>query len=268
MHVRTFRLRFCGNRRSVVEFRTKSGVVRVNVATLDDLLKQVAARLRGGEGFALATLNLDHLVKMAASAEFCWAYQAQDMIVADGNPIVWLSRLANRPIELIPGSELVVPLARLAAEEGVGVALVGSTRDALDLSAKGLKKMVPSLSVVAQIAPPFGFDPTREEADQILQELASSGAQLCFLALGAPKQEVFAARGREAAPTVGFACVGAGLDFIAGSQVRAPKWVRKLALEWLWRMLSSPIRLGPRYLRCIGILPGLFFEALRMRRWR
>ncbi len=86
----------------------------------------------GGEGFALATLNLDHLVKLRASGAFRRAYGAQDLVVADGNPIVWLSRLAGRKVELVPGgSDMVLPLAEVAADEGVRVALVGSTEESL-----------------------------------------------------------------------------------------------------------------------------------------
>jgi UDP-N-acetyl-D-mannosaminuronic acid transferase (WecB/TagA/CpsF family) len=64
---------------------------------------------------------------------------------------------------------------------------------------------------------------------------------------------------------MGFASIGAGLDFIAGKQPRAPLWVRRLALEWLWRALSSPRRMLPRYARCVAILPGLMREAWRLR---
>ena len=96
-------------------------------------------------------------------------------------------------------------------------------------------------------------------------DLAESGAGLCFLALGAPKQEILAARGRRIAPKVGFASIGAGLDFLAGHQTRAPRIVRMLALEWLWRALQSPRRMVPRYAKCFAILPGLTVQALRQR---
>ncbi len=226
---------------------------------------QVEAKLESGDGFALATLNLDHLVKLSESHSFREAYLAQDMIVADGNPVVWLSRLALRPVKLVPGSELVVPLARLAASADIKVALIGSTVETLKKSALVLQEQAPGLSIVAQVAPPFGFDPESDEAGEILADLENLGARLCFLALGAPKQEIFAARGRKASAAVGFVSVGAGLDFLAGSQNRAPAWVRRLALEWLWRLASSPRRLIPRYLRCAGILPRLVIDALRLR---
>ena len=248
-----------------MEFRFGADVIGVNMADRAALMAAVAARFAARQGFALATINLDHLVKLHRSQAFRRSYAAQDLVVADGNPIVWLSRLARRPVSLIPGSDLVLPLARAAAGAGLGVALIGSTATALAQSAAALMAAVPGLNVVLQIAPPMGFDPQGDAASGILQQIADSGAGLCFIALGAPKQEAFAALGRRLAPAVGFASVGAGLDFLAGSQTRAPVWVQRLAMEWLWRALQSPRRLLPRYLACAAILPAQLWAAWRLR---
>ena len=218
------------------------------------------------QGFALATINLDHLVKLQTSAPFRAAYAAQDMIVADGNPIVWLSRLARRPVSLVPGSDMLMPLARAAAEAGVSVALVGSTDDTLESAANRLMTDIPGLFVAMRHAPAMGFDPNGPEAASILRELSARNVGLCFVALGAPKQEAFAAFGRQIAPQVGFASIGAGVDFIAGTQTRAPAWIRALAMEWLWRALSNPRRLIPRYAACAAILPGQVGAALHLRK--
>ncbi len=238
----------------------------VNVTTRAELEGKILAHFQDGRGFSLATLNLDHIVKMRQSPEFRRAYEAHSYVVADGNPIVWLSRLAGRSIELIPGSELIEPLSNLAAANNAPVAMLGATQEALDLAATRLEQANPGLVVCAKIAPPFGFDPNGADAAACLAEIDASGARICFLALGAPKQEVLAARGAELAPNCGFVSIGAGLDFIAGSQTRAPVWVRKLALEWVWRLLGNPGRLAGRYARCIMILPGLTWNALALRR--
>ena len=229
------------------------------------LLAEVRRRFRADEGFALATINLDHLVKLARDPAFREVYAAQDLVCADGNPIVWLSKLAGKPVSLVPGSDMVVPLASLAAREEVPVALMGSTDEALSDAGAALSERVPGLRIVSRIAPPMGFDPTGPDARRILQDIAASGARLCFVALGAPKQEQFAAFGRQIAPQVGFASIGAGLDFLAGRQQRAPEWVRAMAMEWVWRMMSNPRRLAKRYFDCIVILPGQALRAWRQR---
>lgn len=227
---------------------------------------EIRARFAAGHGFALATINLDHVVKLAEDARFLAAYQAQDLVVADGRPIVWMSRLARRPVELMPGSDMVLPLCRLAAACGAAVALVGSTDAALQDAEEALLEAVPGLEIAWVQAPSAPFDPEGGEADQILYRLAETGVQLCFLALGAPRQEQLASRGRKLAPRVGFASVGAGLDFLGGHQRRAPAWVRAAAMEWLWRALSSPARLLPRYARCFAVLPRQLRHAWAIRR--
>ncbi|MDP3194726.1 WecB/TagA/CpsF family glycosyltransferase [Tabrizicola sp.] len=239
----------------------------VNFPTEAALLADVEARLTAGRGFAIATLNLDHVVKMRRDSGFRRAYGAHSHVVADGNPIVWLSRLAGRrQVALVPGSELIEPVAALAARLGTPLAFLGSTETVLQAAAAQLKTDHPGLEVAACLAPPYGFDPESAAADALLDQVAASGARICLLALGAPKQEVLAARGLARHPQLGFLSIGAGLDFIAGHQVRAPVWVRKIAMEWLWRMLSNPRRLARRYLDCALVLPSLTGAALTERR--
>lgn len=248
-----------------MDFQFGAEQVTVNTAKAADLWQEIRNRFRRGQGFALATLNLDHLVKLNADIGFRKAYIAQDIIVADGNPIVWLSRLAKSPVELMPGSELILPIAKIAAQENVKVALVGSTEEALINAAKNLVRQVPDLQIITQISPAFGFDPDGDAATRIYETLNADKVGLCFIALGAPKQELFAARGRKVAEKVGFVSIGAGLDFLAGEQKRAPRWIREIAMEWAWRLLSNPGRLFVRYMRCFGVLPKHIIAALRQR---
>lgn len=249
-----------------MRFTFDTGSIAVNIATRTALRAELDRRWAVGEGFALATVNLDHLVKLGRDPAFLTAYQAQDLVVADGWPIRRLAQLAGHRIALMPGSDLVRPLCDWAAQAGVRVALVGATRVALEDAARVLRAEQPELDLRLCRAPSAQFDPFGPEADAILRDLQAENIGLCFLALGAPKQELFSARGRRAAPGVGFAGVGAGLDFLGGHQARAPYWLRRLGLEWLWRALGSPLRLGPRYLRCLAILPGQVRAALAQRR--
>ncbi|HLQ20083.1 MAG TPA: WecB/TagA/CpsF family glycosyltransferase, partial [Tabrizicola sp.] len=189
----------------------------VNFPTEAALLADIEVRLAAGQGFAIATLNLDHVVKMRRNDAFRRAYLAHSHVVADGNPIVWLSHLAGRSgVALVPGSELIEPIAALAARLGTPLAFLGSTEAVLQAAAERLKADHPGLEVVACLAPPYGFDPEGAAADALLSQVAASGARICLLALGAPKQEMLAARGVSLHPNLGFLSIGAGLDFIAG----------------------------------------------------
>ncbi len=177
--------------------RVRAREIAINMPARETLLNEIRERLINGAGFALATINLDHLVKLKDDAAFGEAYAEHDFVVADGNPVVWLSRLAGKPVDLVPGSDLVAPLAKLAAETDAPVALFGSTQEALDQAAEALMAQTPDLKVVARLAPSGTFDPQGDEADGMIDALAASGARLTFVALGAPKQEVFAARARQ-----------------------------------------------------------------------
>ncbi len=128
-----------------MQFRFGQTTIRVTHPDTAALMSDVAARLGRGQGFALATINLDHLVKLSRDAGFRAAYAAQDFVVADGNPIVWLSWLAGQPVRLVPGSDLVLPLARAAAAAGRPVSLLGSTEAALQAAMAGLQEAVPGL---------------------------------------------------------------------------------------------------------------------------
>jgi exopolysaccharide biosynthesis WecB/TagA/CpsF family protein len=95
-----------------------------------------------------------------------------------------------------------------------------------------------------------------EDADAALARIAQSGTRICYVALGAPKQELFATRAITKGINVGFICIGASLDFLAGEQVRAPPTFPKAGLEWLWRLGTNPCRLATRCTQCAVLLAG------------
>lgn len=248
-----------------MQFKIGARMLQVNTPSWAALEARVKERFAQKQGFSLATLNLDHLVQLRKNPAFLSAYQAQDFVVADGNPIVWMSRAAGQPVQLIPGSETILPLCKIAAAQDVPVALFGSNDTSLQAAKAALESTVPNLHIACTLAPPMGFDPSGQLAEALLERIKASGARLCFVALGAPKQEQFSAKARDLAPEIGFANIGAGLDFISGQQTRAPKWVQNIAMEWLWRALSNPKRLAARYAKCIAILPGHMLRALLLR---
>lgn len=242
-----------------------AGLPAITTPTRRILLDDLKAHFQSGRGFAVATVNLDHVVKLRRDQAFRNAYARHSHVVADGNPIVWVNRIAGRNVSLITGADLVDPLVALAAQLSLPIAFIGSSEETLNLATKQLTTLYPGLQVVAHIAPSYDFDPYGNEGNICLEQLEKSGARLCFVALGAPKQEVFAMRGRDRLPQCGFVSVGAGLDFIAKTQRRAPKWVRRIAMEWLWRLAGDRKRLARRYRDSALVLPGLVIGALRER---
>jgi len=204
-------------------------------------------RAINGIGFTFFTLNLDHLCKRRQLDSFRGCYDRATMISADGAPIVWLARSVRAPISRTTGADLVRPMVAAAARHGISVFFFGTSNEVLTTAIARLKDEFPSLIVAGYEAPPMGFDPFSTAACEAADRIAASGAGLCFVALGAPKQEIFADAAFERCKTVGFFAVGAALDFIAGHQTRAPEFMSRNGLEWLWRLMKNPTRLFQRY---------------------
>ncbi len=238
----------------------------VNIASQKEAIEKMTAAAARGESFAAVTLNLDHLVKLRSSAEFRKAYMLARYVTADGAPVAWLARREYPLMDRTTGADLLVPLARAAAEQGLPVYLFGTRADVIAQSATDLvERCAGKLDIAGSAAPAMGFDPQGPEADAAIDVIAASGAKLCFVALGAPKQEIFAARAVARGVKAGFVCIGAALDFVAGEQSRAPLVMQKYGLEWVWRLASNPRRLTWRYLSCAVLLADivLFSPALR-----
>lgn len=234
----------------------------INLPTLDVAVDAIAAAAARGECFSVFTLNLDHLVKLRSSAAFREAYSNATFVTADGEPVARIARRIDARIERTTGADLVVPLAEEAALRGLPVYFFGTSPGALARAASDLcERTDQSLDIAGSTSPSRDFDPEGPEADAVLDKIAASGARLCFVALGAPKQELFSAYAAKRGINVGFVCVGAALDFLAGEQVRAPAFMRRNGIEWLWRLATSPRRLTARYLKCAFVLADITFLA-------
>ena len=235
-------------------------------------LAETAALICRNAGSAAAqnvfTLNLDHVVKMRKDTMFRAAYKRAGLITADGFPIVLACRLQGKQVSRVAGSDLIAPISAEAALSRKSVYLFGSSLQVLTKASQLLRERAAGLTIAGVFAPPQGFNPTSEDARRCIATIGGSGADLCFVALGAPKQELFADYGKSLLPNVSFVCIGAGLDFIAGTQMRAPHWMQRWGLEWLWRAAGDPQRLLYRYLLCMAALPGFLARAALVPRRR
>lgn len=246
----------------------KLGIVCVdgtllNLATEEEAVARIVGDAVRGLGGTVFTLNVDHLVKLRENPAFRAAYDEASYVSADGLPIVLMARWNGADVTRVTGSDLLVPLSRGAADAGVAIHLFGSSDAVLERAGARLQLEAPGLVIAGREAPPMGFDPAGPAARAAAERIAASGARICYVALGAPKQEIFAHTAVAAAPEVVFLGIGAGLDFLAGAQRRAPSILQDAGLEWLWRLAADPRRLGGRYWRSAKYLAGLLLaEAL------
>lgn len=226
----------------------------LTLANGEHAVQELMAATMRGEGYSFAPLNLDLLVKLRSDPVFADAMRKARYVIADGWPVAMLGRKQSANIRRHTGADLIHPLCEACAEKHLSVYLFGTSPEVLAKVATELKRRVPGLDIAGYESPPLGFDPRSPVADAAIERIRASGARMCFLALGAPKQEVFAAHALSKGVATGFICVGAGLDFIAGAQVRAPAFMRNHGMEWLWRLLTNPRRLAARYAVCAMLL--------------
>jgi exopolysaccharide biosynthesis WecB/TagA/CpsF family protein len=237
----------------------------INLPGMADAVRRIVDAAKQGDSFTLFTLNLDHLVKLRGDAAFRAAYARATFVSADGAPVVSLAKRAGARLERTTGADLVLPLAEAAARERLPVYLFGATPRSLSLAARRLRERFPALAIAGMESPRMGFDPTGADAAAASDRIAASGAKLVLVALGAPKQELFADFAARRHAGAGYLCVGAAIDFISGEQTRAPRLFQAMRLEWAWRLLSDPRRLALRYGRCALLLAELVLRQPQAR---
>jgi N-acetylglucosaminyldiphosphoundecaprenol N-acetyl-beta-D-mannosaminyltransferase len=231
--------------------------IHINLMSMPKAVMAIIDAALAARSFIVCTLNIDHLAKLQTMPKFREGYQKAEFVTADGFPIVILGRLAGSEVSRTTGADLVDPVCREAASRGLTVFFFGSTMETLAECARRLESRYPALKVAGMLAPGPNFDPYSGEADNAITVIRNAQARICFLALGAPRQELFAARCSELIQATGFLCVGAALNFIAGTERRAPRVIQKIDLEWLWRIAHDPRRLTGRYVRGLSAFMSL-----------
>lgn len=210
----------------------------------------------------VVTPNLDHAVLLNESEDLREAYKGAALVLADGMPLVWASRLLGRPLpERVAGSDLTPRLLE-AATPGTKVFFLGASDESSARAVENVRKQYPNINIVGRLSPPFGFEKSEEWSERIVQQIRESQAALVLVGFGAPKQELWVHRHHEQLPSTVVLCVGATIDFLGGTVNRAPEWTHKLGAEWLHRLVSDPKRLASRYAKDAFHLPGLLLKDI------
>lgn len=235
----------------------------IDNVNMEEALETIDQLIANGGKHFVVTPNVDHVVRLHSDAEFFKVYQKASLVVADGLPIIWASRLLGRPLkERVAGSDLIVPVCQLAAQRGYSVYFMGGEEGSGEKAAQKLKISFPSLKVSGYYSPPFGFEKDPAENQKIVRQINGAKTDILFVALGAPKQEKWIETYIHQLQIKLGLCVGAGVEFIAGTLKRAPVWMRKVGLEWSWRLAHDPGRLWKRYLIQDLAFLGIFLREL------
>ncbi len=223
--------------------------VRIDNVDMTEALEVVWSWLQGDRPRYAVTPNVDHFMRLRKDSEFREIYRNASLVIADGMPLVWASKLMGNPLkERVAGSDLFPLLCERTAREGRGVYFLGSMPGVAERAGESLAGKFPGFRLSGCYSPPFGFENDEDENQRIVKKINDSGADILFVALGAPKQEKWTFRHISRLKVKAVLCVGASIDFEAGVIQRAPEWISSLGIEWLWRLLQDPKRLWKRYL--------------------
>jgi N-acetylglucosaminyldiphosphoundecaprenol N-acetyl-beta-D-mannosaminyltransferase len=215
------------------------------VGDLDSAVEAVIRRALSGEGGLACFANAHVLVTSQRNERLKTALKSAWAVFPDGSPVAWLQRRSGfGSAKRIAGPDLMPAVLDRGRESGLRHFLFGSTQPVLDAVEAKLLALFPGVEIVGAAAP----SPGDENLAEVLDQIRASEPDLVWIALGAPKQELWAQRHSAHFSSSLLMPVGAAFDFIGGKKSRAPQWMQHNGLEWLHRLATEPRRLGSRYL--------------------
>ncbi len=222
--------------------------MRVADVDSEGLLDHVFAELAAGRGGWIVTANLDILRRYALDSDAQALYDAADLRVADGMPLVWASQIAGHPLpERVAGSSLTLALAERAAKEGRSLYLLGGAEGAAEGCRAVLEERFAGLEITGTSSPRVTAPTPWREAEAIAASIDGE-PDIILVGLGSPKQEHLIQKLKQRFPKAWFMGVGITFGFVAGDVSRAPVWMQRAGVEWVHRMVQEPGRLVRRYL--------------------
>ncbi len=233
--------------------------IPIHDVTLDEAVEQAAAWVREGGVHQMATVNPEFVMAARRDPAFRAVLEGADLCLPDGVGITLAARYLGRPLrERVAGVDLAEALAARAAREGWRLFLLGAAPGVADRAASILAARYPGLIVAGTHA----GSPRREEEDDIVRRVRDARADILLVAYGAPAQDLWLARNLARTGAKVGVGVGGAFDYIAGVVPRAPRWMRRAGLEWLYRLIRQPWRW-----RRQRVLP-LYALLVLISRWR
>ena len=222
--------------------------------TEGEVVAVVREALADGRGGRIITPNID-ILRQARAAGRAYLDDA-DLIVADGMPLVWASKLSGTPLpERVAGSSLIRSLSTGLGRDGCSIFVIGgspATPSAADGAVRAAARLAadcPGLRIAGTLCPEYDFERDRAAYTEFRAAVRAAQPDLVFVGLGFPKQEKVITRLRAELPRTWFIGCGAAVNFVAGDIDRAPRWMQRTGLEWAHRLVSEPRRLASRYLK-------------------
>lgn len=241
-----------GTRTDILGVSVSAETMEEALATIEDWIEQRSNRY-------VCVAGAHGVMESRRDPRLRTVLNAADMVTPDGQPLVWFSRLLRgMPTERVYGPDLMRALTAISAQRGYRQFYYGGPPGVAETLQQVMVRNYPALQVVGTHCPPFR-ELTPEEDEAVVARINEARPDIVWVGLSTPKQEFWMAShlGRIDVPVM--IGVGAAFDFLAGTKRQAPKWMQRSGLEWSFRLLSEPRRLGRRY---AYIVPGFALLAL------
>lgn len=213
--------------------------VRVDAITFDGMLDRIAEWIKQGGPHQICTVNPEFVMESRRNPVFAQVLEAADLCIADGVGLLWAARRQGKALpERVTGSDGVPLIAQRAAREGWRLYLLGAGPGIADAAGLELQRRFPGLKVVGS----YAGSPADADAPAIIARIRAARPDILFVAYGAPRQDLWIAKHQQELQVPAMMGVGGSLDFVVGAQKRAPAWVRRVNLEWLYRLITQPWR--------------------------
>jgi N-acetylglucosaminyldiphosphoundecaprenol N-acetyl-beta-D-mannosaminyltransferase len=242
--------------------------IPIHAITEQQCVNIITESLQKRCGGWVVTPNLDHLRRCYCDPEYARTVRKANLRVPDGMPLIWASRAQGTPLpERVTGSSLIFSLSRALGIQGGTVFLLGGEPGMAEAAAKVLKRIFPGLTISGTCCPDVGFEHNPARLWEIGSQLAELKPDVVFVGLGSPKQEHVMLDFGPLLPHSWWLGVGISFSFVCGQIRRAPPWMQRCGLEWMYRLYQEPRRLARRYLvDDFPFLFRLFRDALAKRK--
>lgn len=222
--------------------------MNVDVSSLSHATEKISNWVISRRGGYVCVSNVHMCMEVFDNKGYAEIVNGSDLTLSDGKPISWAQRaLGHKNAQQVRGEDITLALCKEAEDKGLSVGFFGATEALLEQITLILAERFPKLDIDYTCAPPFRLV-TDEEDEKYVAAINASGVSILFVGLGCPKQEIWMAGHKDRINCVMLG-VGAAFDFIAGNKRNAPRWMQRVGLEWLFRLISEPRRLWKRYLK-------------------
>ncbi len=216
--------------------------------TMEAAIAKIEDMIKGKKQSYVVAINVDVVMKIENDAYLKKIVDSADLILTDGKPLIWISKLNKMPIkEKISGSDLIPKLLEKAEQKKYSVFIIGGKDGVAEKAKKNIEEKHPNIRFAGIYSPKLGFEEDIEEIKKINKLINQAHPDILIVCLGCPKQEKWIYENINQYNAKVSICAGATVDFLAGTIKRAPKWMSNCGLEWFYRFLQEPSRLFKRY---------------------